>query len=169
MAWYPITYRCGHEDRIQIYGPVKDRQWKADRSADRLCRDCWLKEREQKNQKDQAANAEAGLPALTGSPKQITWAESIRKRQLAEVKDIQDTYETHGNADNARVVAAAHKALSAVDSAKWWIDTRSFGSATLIPAAHFFPDFKDPAPGVPMSFRPDDEDVDWLKRLTPKT
>lgn len=30
MAWYYGTYSCGHEGRVNIIGPTKDRQRKSD-------------------------------------------------------------------------------------------------------------------------------------------
>jgi len=90
MAWFYGTYACGHEGRVQIYGKVRDRQWKADREFSKLCPECWEKElqkrREQENAEAAAKAAEMGLPELTGTPKQVAWANTLRQRLI-------DTYE----------------------------------------------------------------------------
>lgn len=41
MAWYYGTYSCGHEGRVNIIGPTKDRQWKADRHFGHMCPECY--------------------------------------------------------------------------------------------------------------------------------
>ena len=43
MAWYYGTYSCGHEGRVNIIGPTKDRQWKADRHFGHMCPECYVK------------------------------------------------------------------------------------------------------------------------------
>lgn len=86
MAWFYGTYACGHEGRVQIYGPTKDRQWKADREFSKLCPECWAKklaeDRERQNAEATAKAAEMGLPELTGTPKQVAWANTLRQRLI---------------------------------------------------------------------------------------
>lgn len=90
MSKFQITRACGHDEWVQIYGPNKDRDWKAQAESRRLCRDCYEAELKAKRAAEAVARieaakaaadeAEAGnLPTLTGSEKQITWAETIRK------------------------------------------------------------------------------------------
>ena len=45
MAKYDVTYSCGHEGTIGVFGPEKDRQWKVDRISEGLCPECAKKER----------------------------------------------------------------------------------------------------------------------------
>ena len=48
MAWETITFSCGHTERVQMYGPHKDRERKAawfEQSG--LCSECLEKDREQ--------------------------------------------------------------------------------------------------------------------------
>lgn len=37
MAWYEGTFACGHEGRVNIIGPQKDRGYKKERAFSRLC------------------------------------------------------------------------------------------------------------------------------------
>lgn len=48
-----------------------------------VCDACLVKQREEANARAAEANAEAGLPALKGSEKQVAWAEKIRAELLA--------------------------------------------------------------------------------------
>ena len=48
MAWYEGTFACGHDGRVNIIGPQKDRGYKKERAFSRLCPDCWQKERDEK-------------------------------------------------------------------------------------------------------------------------
>lgn len=75
MAWYTINYTCGHTERVQLYGAHKDRYAKIEAMERRACPEC-----EAKAAQEQAASD--GLPALTGSDKQISWASDIRARWL---------------------------------------------------------------------------------------
>lgn len=43
MAWYHGTYSCGHEGRINLIGPTKDREWKKEREFSGLCPECYKK------------------------------------------------------------------------------------------------------------------------------
>lgn len=75
MAWNTITYGCGHTQREQLYGPMAQRERTIERALSRSCPDCSRAELEQKRAAESAAAAEAakasGLPALTGTPKQV--------------------------------------------------------------------------------------------------
>ena len=86
MARYDGVYACGHEGSTQIYGPTKDRQWKADRHFERVCSDCWAEQKKKEGETAAAKAAEVGLPELTGSPKQISWANTIRSEIIKSVE-----------------------------------------------------------------------------------
>lgn len=94
MAWYSGTYNCGHEGRVNIIGPVKDREWKKEREFSKMCPDCRRKkfeeEREQKTQESFEKAKEMDLPELTGSEKQIAWAITLRQQLLDEINGISD-------------------------------------------------------------------------------
>ena len=82
MAWHTIDHVCGHSQRVQIYGPTRDRDRKAEWHASRLCPDCFAVQQERERAEAGAKAAEAakaaGLPTLTGTDKQVSWAEQIR-------------------------------------------------------------------------------------------
>lgn len=133
MAKYSITHSCGHEATHNLTGPVKDRQPRADYLATTLCTDCY---RAEQLAKAKAANTD--LPALTGSDKQIAWAESIRAGIISAI----DTLIAQGTANRAAMSAehlAAFEAscgdaaqIKAHTSAAWWIDHRSTDGVSLL-------------------------------------
>ncbi len=86
MAWYYGTYSCGHEGRTQVYGPVKNRQWIADRRFEGLCPECYQKhleeEMERKNKEAAEKAKEMELPELQGTEKQVVWANTIRQQLI---------------------------------------------------------------------------------------
>lgn len=126
MAHYTIDHACGHKGAHQLTGKQSTRQWILGQRAQEPCPDCSRAAREeqlaivkaQREQANQAAaesNQAAGLPALKGTPKQIAWAESIRRDQLARI----ERYELHHDHLKGATTAASKQ----VD-ASWWIDHR---------------------------------------------
>lgn len=88
MAKYEVEHACGHTETHNLTGPHKHREWWLENvGPGRLCSDCFQEEK-QKQYADRSAQATesakaSGLPELTGSPKQIAWAETIRASFLA--------------------------------------------------------------------------------------
>lgn len=91
MAWYYGTYSCGHEGRVNIIGPGKDREWKKERAFSGLCPECYRKkveeERAAKNEESEKEAEEMELPELSGSPKQVAWANTIRVEFIKKFSD----------------------------------------------------------------------------------
>lgn len=82
-----------------------------------VCPDCYEKAR-QEEVATAAKQAKAdGLPALTGSEKQIRWAESIRKEKMAAAREWLSRYPGE-QADKCLAWYGSHA------SASWWIDHR---------------------------------------------
>ena len=119
-------------------------EW-AERTFD-ICPECERKEREARAAELAEQAAADGMPALTGTPKQVTWAESLRARfvELSE-KDFQHylnnlkRYEDEGN---EKAAAELNKALQRfektrnyilqhISSASWWIENRGDTEKTI--------------------------------------
>lgn len=137
MAWNEINYSCGHTDRIQMYGPTRDRESKKEWMERGVCPDCYRKQKEEERAKASQVAAEqaksSGLPALVGSEKQIAWAETIRKNALAAAQNNVLSRESFATLpidkqESSRavfeVVRTARDCLETETSAKWWIDNR---------------------------------------------
>lgn len=87
MAKYDVECpSCGSSYQVSLFGNHKDREWKLE-NWDWTCDECKEKERQEANAQAAAANADAGLPPLTGSKKQIAWAETIRKQKITHIED----------------------------------------------------------------------------------
>ena len=136
MAWYTITHRCGHDERHQLVGQTRSREWQAEKLAEDLCGECFEKERAAINARMAAANAASGLPALTGSEKQVAWAETIREaiiRQADARLDEAIQAEPEDRQAEATAMAAEVKRLIRAETkASWWIDNRGRPIADLI-------------------------------------
>lgn len=92
MAQYHITHTCGHDETVQIYGTNVhgERERKAEWLESKPCRDC---EREALRDENLGGAAE-----LTGSDRQVAWANDLRAKAIAEVKHtlskVDTTYAT---------------------------------------------------------------------------
>lgn len=139
MAWYDGTYSCGHEGRVNICGPTKDRQRKADWHFSGLCPECYKKhleeEKERKNREAAEKSAELELPELTGTEKQIAWANTIRIKKIdsinARVEKIAKMLEEKGLEKIPGEDVGVRDILHATEhfarehtDARYWIDHR---------------------------------------------
>lgn len=77
---YEVTHSCGHTKVHDIIGKRDKREWRIGRLESEICVDCLAEEHAKENARNAQKNAEAGLPELTGTPKQIAWAETIRQK-----------------------------------------------------------------------------------------
>jgi len=92
MAQYHVTHTCGHTHTHHLTGKHSAREWRIGRLEVEACPDCQRVAREQARAAENAKNAEAaksaGLPTLTGSEKQVAWAETIRLSWVKEVARV---------------------------------------------------------------------------------
>lgn len=100
MAWQYPTHTCGHSgERYQAYGKMDARERQLAAIESKPCPEC------RKAAADKQA-AEAGLPMLVGSDKQVAWAADIRARALRLLPP-----------EKAQKIRPE-------TSARWWIDNR---------------------------------------------
>lgn len=147
MAKYTIKRSCGHTETIQIYGKVSERDGKAAWEEGKLCYECYkaaqVAKHAAENQSAAQAAETAGLPALSGSEKQVSWAQTIRIKMIEEANKIEEksvamldrikigdippgATEDRINTAVAELQGniAAVKKLKETSSAKWFIDNR---------------------------------------------
>lgn len=131
MAKHTVTHSCGHDQEHQVYGPGRDRERKLNWLETTLCTDCWKSQqdanREAGNVAAAAANQLAGLIPLTGSEKQIAWAESIRSAICAVLRAAERDLDTTDLSEVAReevggAVALVVDEICGQAEAKWWIE-----------------------------------------------
>lgn len=148
MAKYDVTYACGHDGVVQLFGRGKDREWKLKRYESQLCDACAEKqkekEREEANAEAAATAKKAGLPELVGSEKQIKYGETCRQDLInliiAGKNNLQSKLER--GTVSEKMLDKAKEYVSRMDSvleyikqrktkASWWIEnykwTRGYG------------------------------------------
>ena len=150
MAHYDISHTCGHDERIELFGPTRDRERRIEWLQGRPCTECWKKEREAEAEarKDKEAamiaekfgdDAAEALNAisdaackLVGSSRQIMWAEDIRAKCITEivgrlhnlVARIPGKATAQQSAEFTARCNAFASAIANETSAAWWIDNR---------------------------------------------
>lgn len=142
MSWYYGTYSCGHEGRVGINGPTKDRQRKADFRFSGLCPECYKKhleeEKEKKKQEVAEKSAEMELPELSGTEKQVSWANDIRLKIIKNLTAYLNKLEQYmvknelEFAPNTEItIEELHNAfdwfMTSKTEARYWIDIRQSG------------------------------------------
>ena len=129
---YEITHTCGHVSDMQLFGPRTERERKVEWLESQPCRQCKLAE---EGARAAQANQADNLPALVGSPKQVAWAEQIRRKALdnaAKVRKIEPAAlaaatkpETIAlGTEYVQVYEATMGKLRTETSSKWWIDNK---------------------------------------------
>lgn len=150
MAWYYGEFSCGHEGRVNIIGPGKDREWKKERAFEKMCPDCWevhlKEERERKNREAEEKAKEMELPELTGSDKQIAWANTLRQklidgfeRELVdyENRQIKSYYKMNiSNIKENEIKQIRDYILENKTSSKFYIDNRYYSARDIIEKIH---------------------------------
>lgn len=120
MAKYDVTYACGHTETVDLYGKTSERERKIEWMENNcVCPSCYKAE--------QAAKAlecaEAyDLPELTGSPKQITWAETLRGKVFQELEELE---QKAGKKADATEEVEFLDWLKGQTEARFWIDNRN--------------------------------------------
>lgn len=134
------TYQCAKCAKL-VEAVARNRS-EADRLATyrdgqgALCSGCWAAEREVERAAEsvaaEAKAAAAGLPALTGTDKQVAWANTLREKILAELDKaaalastkLADPESPPALQDQARQVLVGAELIRAKTAASWWIDNR---------------------------------------------
>lgn len=143
--WVTVTYACGHEGDVQIYGSGSDRERKARKYGYYLCPDCKYQEARQRVADAREKAQAAGIPELTGSIKQVAWADNIRTQIMSQYdvskKQIPDNLQPALDYLMDRIVKTH-------GSASWWIDRRAYvdnAGAFLKAYMRDYPDAKEAA------------------------
>lgn len=117
-AKYNVNYACGHTGRVELFGKIKDREWRIEQMEKSNCPDCRHKAMDAHS--EQKKN-ERGLLDLEGSPKQIAWANNIREGAYATLDIL---YKIVTNPNAKALVDGWKQKMDETTSAKWWIDHR---------------------------------------------
>lgn len=154
MSWTSINRSCGHEEQIQIYGTNAhgERDRTAAYEAERDCTDCYqvriARERREANALAAEQATAQGLPVLTGSPKQIAWAETLRAQAMDKVAAERDeirrlTSRAAAGAgptggfyalmrENSAALDHIEAKLREITNSRWWIDNRGYATNKMV-------------------------------------
>ena len=120
-----IIHACGHSQSHYLTGYDSEQERKAGWLKTTTCRDCFVAEKRAGEAAavalSKAAFSHLLLPLLTGTDRQISWASTIRTKQLAALTNL------NSNADCSTCLQ--------VTDAKWWIDCRDLTDVDLMAAA----------------------------------
>lgn len=155
MAWEAVMCNdCGIEYKVDLRGPVKDREWKL-QNTKWICNDCQEKRNNIKYQAAIDYASQNDMASLEGTEKQIKWAEVIRMNIIEEVKHIavekiiDKTFflfsiygftEGFSRREKKQVFASCKEVLykkaiielSEISSASFWIDNRKSDYSEII-------------------------------------
>lgn len=123
MGKRDIEHACGHVQTHYLYKRMTERQRKEDWLKTTLCTDCY---RDEQRKEALAQVADLDLPTLTGSEKQIRWADTLRAGRVIETRKYVDETLTskYKVRDRDLTVAMLVGLLTASSASKWWIDNR---------------------------------------------
>lgn len=132
---YDVKHICGHVEKVTLFGPERDRQRRLEYLKSSMCPQCLAAHRKAEADK-LAEQAQAdGFPKLTGTEKQIIWAEQIRARSvdwIVETRTHAEQYiadavpsdQVHLREQYDSWNRAADYILETETSASFWIDHR---------------------------------------------
>lgn len=127
MARFYGTYSCGHEGDITIPGIRSAGKYRANIAFSGLCPDC----QEAADQKlvselrEKYSAADAELPMLEGSVKQIVWAEELRAFRMNQVDSLMKKIKNLYNEEGIKLAICAIQKIFQTTSSSWWIDRRN--------------------------------------------
>ena len=121
---HTITHACGHLQIHHVLGFTQQQLRKVAMLEAAPCDSCRRATRREESLATSGAKsatlAHLALASLSGSPRQVAWAESIRVTRLTSLL-----------ADHENGTPDACRSCAAVAEAKWWIDHRNLPSADL--------------------------------------
>lgn len=136
---------CGTAFKVHLEGPRRTREWRL-KNWDWRCDACRQKAIERANAEAASQAESMGLPELTGTEKQIPWAENIRMERVENLREYAARCQ-----ERPRLLRLDHfEAEPAVTwilgqtSAAWWINHRELGLRELLQQAHHAVQASDP-------------------------
>ncbi len=128
---YSVTHTCGHNETVNLFGAGKERESRLAWLRKTACRDCY---RTEQTATASRTASEQGLPRLTGSDKQIAWAETIRKEISDKAKALQTEKAAVGTDEQRALLAGIIGRVMAHTDCRYWIDNRGAGIRSLVKA-----------------------------------
>jgi len=130
---YDVKFSCGHTQTVELFGAGAERERKiAYYEQSGICSECFAKK-----QAERVEKANAGMPALEGSEKQVAWANKIRANLvekygkeiefLKDEKNVTQVKEAIAKAPEHIQSKRFEKAMriTSETSAKWFIENQN--------------------------------------------
>lgn len=113
MAKYEVTYKCGHTGTVELFGKSSDRERKiAWYEGYCVCPECYAAEQAEKRSEEVKKYA---LPDLSGTEKQVAWAEKIRSKYISlrekQAEKNEELYATLNKIQDKAKNVGMHKSL----------------------------------------------------------
>ena len=132
---YHITYSCGHDENVNLTGKQNSQEY-ADWLAEGLCKECYKAEKAKKEAEKADAEdvvlAKLGMKELEGSPRQVEWANKIRREKIIAMQQCFEENEAASKDQPEDVLKKYYAAkqnlyawLCEQTSATFWIDRRN--------------------------------------------
>lgn len=119
MAKYIVTHACGHQVEYRLNGAYSIRERRIAYLETCNCYEC---KKAQANALAVESKEKRGLPDLTGSEKQIAWANTIRECVYSAL----DKLTTHTSNEQAKqMVDNWREKMNNKTTAKFWIENRN--------------------------------------------
>ena len=117
-----VTYHCGHSETRSFSGSHSARDAYMEKLSREDCPAC-------RAARAATRSADAGLPTLTGSDKQIAWAEQIRQQAVTAFAGAQDVIESAAPDEDSKQRALATLAMirtrtMGTTDSRIWIEIR---------------------------------------------
>ena len=117
-----VTYRCGHTETRNVSGSHSARDSYIEKLSHEDCPTC-------RATTAATRSADAGLPTLTGSDKQIAWAEQIRQQAVTAFAEAQDVIQSAAPDEASKqraldTLATIRTRTMGTTDAGIWIDIR---------------------------------------------
>ena len=115
-----VEHACGHKEKHDFTGDHKAVLEKIEKESLRPCLAC-------KVAHSRNSSVKKGLPALTGSHKQVAWAENIRNKYIVLYKEVKEKCEkapVHAKIKYQLIMLKLIKSLKEEAAASFWIEHR---------------------------------------------
>lgn len=134
---YEIQYACGHIATVQLFGKAYDRECKIKWLEAQICPACEHAKKEKRRAEEAKAAEERaeefGLPELKGTPKQVSWALTIRskllQREMGKLEHLKKS--KRATAEDIEKQSQLLDWLCQHDQSRFWIDHRNYCSQYL--------------------------------------
>lgn len=143
MAQYKVKYCCGHEGYVNLTGTNKQREQKLRYLEYNYCPDCYAKQKEEENKIALERSKEMELPSLTGTEKQVAWANTIRIQAIESIEkwlkelekkaeDVSPELKEKAKNTLEEIYEIYEYGLKSFTDSEFWIEKRNYAGKELL-------------------------------------